>query len=1182
MNVVIVNESKGKSWLRSRRVLSKYLPQLGSQTWAGAITEEGLAELKNALLASKVSKSSAIVCHRVVSRSRMEVEWVLGARHWFDEAGRYAFRTAKARHSYADGAPAKAPAAERWLLAVLRLSALAHDLGKSNAAFQRKLRAGTGFEELRHELVSFLMVAQSCASTTSALGQVQDREWLKLLADKPASLCGCVSGPKLLPDFEASDWFNFIRKASTPPDGKSQGSLLLPESRLAPLFANAPSVAAVLWLVLTHHRLPEGCQESESWFSGAHSRFGGEAAPWKKCVTVDKAALDDAPWHDQGWLQAVSQAAKQALEALDELEAQSNVQEVRAALPILLAHALRPALVLADHIGSHAADVTGSKSEPSLAARLFANTRDDEFCDPLTTHLLKVSKWSRQIWNLLHRPKEAYPHAQATPFVQALSQGRFAWQQELQGACERNREVPAFVAVLAETGAGKTLAAAKALHGLQGERLRANWALGLRSLTFQTGQELAKSAGFSESDVAVAVGQAHTQRLNAEESVSEKPVLDGTEVPAQDVPPALWGSESSEDPADLLVDDAPAAVTHSEDLLNLVQAREDRAVIEKHWMGKTLRLLSTPFLVCTVDHLVYSAAPQRGADAKLYLRHAHADLVLDEIDAYGPSDLQALGKLIFCAGLHQRNVVLLSATATPSLLQGLHQAWRRGVAAGQALKGQPLRSRAILAANMVPAQEVLDCDEAAFAQAQTIFCAQVVRVLAERAHEGRLSRKLGVLAVSGSRTNAYRQVLDKAVQLHEAHATDIDGVRLSTGFVELNTAAAAAGMAKFLAQELVARSAEPGGSDWPVIKLVTYHAKYPRAYLAELDARLKELCTRKQGAPELTELKHALTQAPDVRGNPKGVCVLVCTTTLMETGRDFDFDWAVLEPRSVRGVIQAAGRVRRHRGGVATQENVVLMDRPLASLDTPDSPDKWWARPGVTDLIANAKLSEKAEDSFFFAPSGAQSTTGRSSRTLKPSRVVQSAIEALPVLTWQAALDATVCLTDLSAPSQYAANRIGCAEQFAQKTHLLGGHQGITPLNAYLDGRLFKALTDWHGKQYVFRGKDTASLSFVPPGLLHKTSVVGDCYSKAWYFDEKSKKFRSAPHVESVCFQDAFKLQFLLPNLEQLALNRLTERFKPSEWRDPALVGVGLRADLDKGATYKAAWHPLLGFFKAQ
>jgi hypothetical protein len=45
MLVVLINESEGKAWKRTRRILAKYLPQIGSRAWAGHISEEGLKNL---------------------------------------------------------------------------------------------------------------------------------------------------------------------------------------------------------------------------------------------------------------------------------------------------------------------------------------------------------------------------------------------------------------------------------------------------------------------------------------------------------------------------------------------------------------------------------------------------------------------------------------------------------------------------------------------------------------------------------------------------------------------------------------------------------------------------------------------------------------------------------------------------------------------------------------------------------------------------------------------------------------------------------------------------------------------------------------------------------------------------------------------------------------------------------
>lgn len=55
------------------------------------------------------------------------------------------------------------------------------------------------------------------------------------------------------------------------------------------------------------------------------------------------------------------------------------------------------------------------------------------------------------------------------------------------------------------------------------------------------------------------------------------------------------------------------------------------------------------------------------------------------------------------------------------------------------------------------------------------------------------------------------------------------------------------------------------------------------------------------------------------------------TSPVIETGNDLDFDYAILDPISMRSIVQAAGRVRRHRPGAWQEANVLLLGRsPIA------------------------------------------------------------------------------------------------------------------------------------------------------------------------------------------------------------------------------------------------------------
>jgi CRISPR-associated endonuclease/helicase Cas3 len=154
MLVVLINESEGKAWKRTRRILAKYLPQIGSRVWAGHISEEGLINLHQDIK-KVVSKSGSVACHRMMSRNRMELQWIAGQKDLYDEQGRYAFRTTQATKDYTS--QPQGPYGE--LLYLTRcLAALLHDIGKATLAFQGKMHGIYHHEEYRHDLVGFLML----------------------------------------------------------------------------------------------------------------------------------------------------------------------------------------------------------------------------------------------------------------------------------------------------------------------------------------------------------------------------------------------------------------------------------------------------------------------------------------------------------------------------------------------------------------------------------------------------------------------------------------------------------------------------------------------------------------------------------------------------------------------------------------------------------------------------------------------------------------------------------------------------------------------------------------------------------------------------------------------------------------------------------------------------------------
>lgn len=1129
MHVIIINESSKKALLKSRRVLSRFLPQLGSSTWAGHLSEEGLEQL-HAKLKAVATRQTAICCHKVVSRSRLEVAWFVGARDAFDVDGRFAFRQTAARKEHV--VFRKKTSLERFSAALVKLAALFHDTGKASVAFQRKLAEGKGAEEIRHDLMSYLVHASSLWTEG-----VSDDQWLSRLAQDPKQACACVDSTTRTMVPTSSPHLSRVLKRLE----QQTPTILVTGDELDALVSQAPGLMTVLWLVLTHHRLPGSDSNARQLSPDEHinplrpsvdSKLDAPERkvtihPVKECLEL---AAGTPPWEDPGWLAAVQVAARQALEVLPELPANLPgtfwVQ--------LAAHHLRPALIVSDHLGSKQSERTDRKRQKGTQA-IYANCLSAFYYgDTLATHELKVARHTR---GMLALPNAVMPKTTLPDNSVALKRdlpSRFLWQLDLENAARQaSQKGPVFVSVIAETGSGKTLAAVRCAHALNNGKFRATFALGLRSLTWQSAQSMLQDARLPEEDVVLAVGQPETLNLVSQVQASwagTPAAEDGT--PPADTAVEVFGSESACD------EDVAVALNQEDNRLDWLQGLCSPEEANVLWGQRALSMLTAPVLACTADYLVPSVNLLTGGSSRLYLRLATADLILDEIDSYSPTDMQSIAKLAFVAGSYGRNVIVMSATMSPAVQQGLYEAWRKGLDLHFTLQDKPRQFGAVFASNVQPCQvlESPDNDAAAWLSYVDSVCARYQA----NVEQGQ-RRRLEMLPLTGcSLEQSFEDIIGKAQELHARHALvdEATGKRVSTGFVRLNTAKSAWRLARYLA----GRENQPGS---PEIRFVSYHSKFPRRYLAVLDAVLEKLASRKD--PQAYLQTPALRTVLDAT-SARDVLVLVCTTTLIETGRDFDFDWAILEPRSVRGEVQAIGRVGRHRPGrLVEQPNVVILDKPLRAL-TPSKKEPLWGRPGVEDAHEHLRVTVSLP-LVLKAPLDARMANGR------PQPRVAMAAEALPVHQWLKAFDAQLCLKPVDA---YESNRIGYLEQTVQELNLgsLWKSSWPMPVGEYL--REYAAFNRMHANQNRFRINDGHRAIYVPGKAIQ-------------YWDEAAKTLRpvSTDVTRITCVTGA---RALIPDLQQQA--------EELQGDSVHVNGCSLRCKEGLASAQELTWDPLLGFLE--
>ncbi|WP_249935033.1 type I-F CRISPR-associated helicase Cas3f [Azotobacter chroococcum] len=590
--------------------------------------------------------------------------------------------------------------------------------------------------------------------------------------------------------------------------------------------------------------------------------------------------------------------------------------------------------MLADHYYSSLPKDSPQRLRGDGNTRLYANTDGDgSLKQPLDEHLLGVARDAGLIAHALPGFERYLPRlANHRGLRKRSANPRFSWQDKAADAAtalrESAREHGAFVVNMASTGCGKTLANARILYALADPRqgLRATYALGLRTLTLQTGRSYRSDLHLGEDELAIRVGGSASRALF--EYYEQKAEAHGS-ASVQDLI-----EEDSHVLYEGVVADHPllSRALHDADIRNL---------------------LSAPILVCTVDHLVPATEALRaGRQIAPMLRLMSADLVLDELDDYDLDDLPALSRLVHWAGMLGTRVVLSSATLPPALVEGMFMAYRagriqhrhnRGIDGGQRAEQVEIPC---LWADEFGAQIAACADAAAFAAQHMQFVGKRAAKL-EKAEPLRRAELVPLdiarnLPNAKTHTEFARHVRDACLRLHGDHAeTDpVGGKRVSFGIVRM----ANIDPLFDVAQALFAL----GAPENTRIHLCVYHARFPLVQRSAIEHQLDSAFNRRgdgQGVYRLPAIRAALDAHPECNH-----LFVVLASPVCEVGRDWDADWAVTEPSSMRSLIQLAGRVQRHRGQQGEKPNVLVFDtnlRHFLSTKGPDGlPGAIFVRPG--------------------------------------------------------------------------------------------------------------------------------------------------------------------------------------------------------------------------------------------
>jgi CRISPR-associated endonuclease/helicase Cas3 len=936
MNILLVSQCTKRALTETRRILDQFAERRGDRTWQTPITQQGLDTLRM-LLRKTARKNTAVACHWIRGQNHSELLWVVGDAKQFNANGATPTNMTERNILRQDDENEWRTAHDIRLLAAM--AALFHDFGKANDTFQSKLR-GSGLlaDPYRHEWVSLRLFQ-------AFVGQDADAVWLQRLADGAAEV--------------NTQWF-----ASLVKDG-------IDASPTPPLESMSPLAQAIGWLIVSHHRLPLLGAATDRQLQKLWSALG---ASW--CGSRIEASEDDGPkahqkalagcWnfkaqlphHSAAWRKRAATLAQRMLERSSLMDKDNKWFKDN---PYAM-HMARLTLILADH---HFSSIQGDSKLGDATYKAYANTDRKKEGSPLKQrldeHLIGVEKGAHSIARSLPQLDASLPRIHNhRAFKQRSGSARFAWQDkafDLAAALQVSSEKHGFFGVnMASTGCGKTLANARIMYALAHSQKGARFtvALGLRTLTLQTGDALRERMGLGADELAVMVGGGAVRALH-ELNKKQSAVSNATENTLESA-----GSESAHDLLPSNTHVQYENTLHSGPLSEYLGGTDPKKQAAQ-------QLLHAPVLVCTVDHLMPACEATRGGHHIVpMLRLLTSDLVLDEPDDFGIEDLYALTRLVHWAGLLGSRVLLSSATLPPALIQGLFAAYLSGRQSFQKNRGQPGLAASVCCAwfDENGATHSEHADENSYLQSHSAFVQKRVAHLAAQ-HRTDQRRQAHILPVSiqASSTPQIRReyaqaILKAALDLHrhpQNHTVDQTSTgqpsdkRVSFGLVRMANIDPLIDVAMAL-------------HDMPMpegvrIHLCVYHSRHPLLVRSGLEHTIDQALQRhgQDKDPSAQLRKPAIRAAMDAHPESDHLFV-VLATAVAEVGRDHDYDWAVVEPSSMRSIIQLAGRVRRHRAGAVQEPNIALLSHNLKALENPGG--SAFTRPGFE--IAGYPLASHA------------------------------------------------------------------------------------------------------------------------------------------------------------------------------------------------------------------------------
>jgi len=778
------------------------------------------------------------------------------------------------------------------------IAGLFHDVGKAMALFQAKLQhsvdgtVGRSYEPYRHEWVS-LRIFQAFVNTQT------DKEWLLALEN----IDNHVEKEMLL-------------KLSSLRDGVDQN---IPN----PFKVLPPVAKLIAWLIVSHHKLPQYPKDGDNppsfenmneWlnekFEACWNSPQSLKDDWQR-ETIEKnwTFPHGTPLKSAHWQTEASILAKKALHC-ERLFMQSWFEQH------FTSHLARLSLMLSDHYYSSKPETTPQWQDRNYHA--YANTDRDEdgkkyLKQKLDEHNIAVGKNAYNIAMSLSKLRKELPALKNNKAfsvkVPSKYQSDYGWQDSAYNLAKAikddTKEYGFFGVCQSSTGKGKTRGNARIMYGLSDEdECRFSVALGLRTLTLQTADALKKDLDLGDDELALLIGSQAVKDLHQQSRTPEVSEQQAS------------GSESAES---LLKDE-----------MTLIQKLPDYTGDCATWFEhdpKILKLIQAPVLISTIDYLMPANEGIRGGrQIAPMLRLLTSDLILDEPDDFGLDDLPALCRLVNWAGMLGSRVLLSTATISPSLSSALFAAYQAGRKHYTQVNGERGKIEQVCCAwfdEFKKPKSTIISNVGSYESSHASFVEKRIENLKNKESPLRKAKVVSVTHTKDKKpTESIALTIGQSIEaLHNCHSIKIDNKNVSIGLVRMANIDPLVQLSKVLLRETAPENS--------IIHYCVYHSQFPLLQRSNIEKQLDAALSRHDEEKWLTQ-----SGIPEIisKHKEKNHIFVVLATAVAEVGRDHDYDWAVIEPSSMRSIIQLAGRVQRHRKQVPNSENIHILSKNFKGL----------------------------------------------------------------------------------------------------------------------------------------------------------------------------------------------------------------------------------------------------------